>query len=149
MSKPYSEDLRERLVDAVKRGMSRRAAAGVFAVSAATAVRWVRIEKETGSVSHKPMGGDRRSKLAKHRGFLLKLVEQQPDLTLAEIRQRLAKRKVEAGHATLWRFFAKENITVKKNSARRRTGSPRRRPGPHNVAQKAGKTQGQQAGICR
>jgi transposase len=137
MSKPYSEDLRVRLINAVKAGMSRRAAAKLFAVSAASAVRWVGIEKETGRVRHKPMGGDRRSKLTRQRSFLLKLIERQPDLTLAEIGQRLAKRKVHAGHATLWRFFAKEKITIKKNFARRRAGPPGRRKGPPSLTPQA------------
>lgn len=137
MAKPLDEDLRVRVVDAVKGGMSRHAAAARFGVSASSAIRWAKLEEETGSVRHKPMGGDRQSKLLDHRDFLLDLVAGEPDLTLTEIRARLAQHKVIVGHATVWRFFAKEKISFKKNAARRRAGSPGRRPGTADAARKA------------
>lgn len=50
MSKePLPLDLRERVVAAVLGGMSRRQAAERFGVSAASAVRWCRRQKEAGS----------------------------------------------------------------------------------------------------
>jgi transposase len=123
MAKPLDEDLRVRVVGAVKGGMSRRAAAARFGVSVSSAIRWTKLEEETGSVRHKPMGGDHQSKLLDHRDFLLNLVADEPDLTLTEIRARLAQHRVMVGHATVWRFFAKEKISFKKNAARRRAGS--------------------------
>jgi len=35
----------------------------------------------------------------------------------------LAARNIHVGYGTLWRFFAKEKITFKKNRPRRRAGS--------------------------
>ena len=61
MGKPLSLDLRSRLVAAVSEGMSRRAAAERFGVSAASAVRWVEAVSTTGSVEAQPQGGDTRS----------------------------------------------------------------------------------------
>jgi transposase len=137
MPKPLADDLRVRVVEAVKGGMTRRAAARRFGISPSSSVRWVKLEKETGAVSHKPMGGERRSKLAAHRDFLLALVAAEPDLTLTEIRARLAKRRVKVGHATVWRFFAKEKISFKKNAARRRAGPPRRCASAPELARQA------------
>lgn len=137
MAKPLDEDLRVRVVGAVKGGMSRHAAAARFGVSASSAIRWTKLEEETGSVRHQPMGGDRHSKLLDHRDFLLDLVAGEPDLTLTEIRARLAQHQVIVGHATVWRFFAKEKISFKKNAARRRAGSPGRRAGPAGPTRKA------------
>src|ERR1700752_1936840 len=61
MAKSLSQDLRSRLISAVAGGMSRRAAAERFGVSAASAVRWVRAWRETGRRAAKRQGGDRRS----------------------------------------------------------------------------------------
>jgi transposase len=137
MAKPLDKDLRLRVVGAVREGMSRHAAAERFGVSVSSAIRWAKLEEETGSVEPRPMGGDRHSKLLDHRDLLLDLVKAEPDLTLTEIRGRLAKRRIIVGHATVWRFFAKEQISFKKNAARRRAGSPGRRTGPAGVARKA------------
>jgi putative transposase len=64
MGKPYSRDLRERVVNAVERqGMSRRQAAPRFGVGIKTAIEWVRRYRETGRLSALAMGGRRPKKL--------------------------------------------------------------------------------------
>jgi putative transposase len=63
MAKPYSEDLRVRVVTAVEGGLSRRQAAALFNLGISTVVHWVRRFRATGSVAAKPMGGDHRSRL--------------------------------------------------------------------------------------
>lgn len=138
MAKPLDKDLRVRVVGAVRvEGMSRHAAAERFGVSVASAVRWCQLEKATGSVEPKPMGGARPSKLLAHREFLLALVKAEPDLTITEIRGRLAKRGIVVGHATVWRFLDRENLSFKKNAARRRAGPAGRRAGPPGASRKA------------
>src|SRR4051812_20843093 len=54
MTKPLSSDLRERLIEAVAGGMSRRAAADRFGIAASTAVKWVRRWRDTGSKAPRP-----------------------------------------------------------------------------------------------
>jgi transposase len=137
MAKPLDKDLRVRVVGAVREGMSRHAAAARFGVSVASAVRWCQLEKETGSVAPKPIGGARPSKLSADRGFLLTLVKAEPDLTITEIRGRLAKRGVSAGHATVWRFLDREKLSFKKNAARHRARPAGRRAGPPGAPRKA------------
>src|SRR5258705_12404352 len=63
MVRPYSEDLRSRVVAAVDGGLSRRRAASLFGVGNSTVVNWVRRWRETGSFAAKAMGGDHRSRL--------------------------------------------------------------------------------------
>ena len=125
MAASYSIDLRERVVAAVREGMSRREAAEVFKVSASVAVRWLQRVSETGSCQAKPMGGDRRSqRIEAHQAWLLSQVAEEPDLTLEEIRGRLAaEHSFKASVSVLWRFFRRHRISFKKNTARRRTGS--------------------------
>jgi putative transposase len=121
MSKPYSLDLRKRVVAAVEGGLSRRQAAGLFDVGISTVIRWTRRSRETGSAAAKPMGGDRRSVLVgERRVWLLERIAEEPDLTLDELRDELAERGIAVGYGTVWRFFEREAITFKKKRARGR-----------------------------
>jgi transposase len=120
MARPYSADLRERVIAVVEGGLSRRRAASLFGVGISTVVNWVRRFRDTGSVASKPMGGDHRSRLTGERAWILERIEAAPDLTLEELRDELKRRGVSVGYGTVWRFFEREDITVKKNRARRR-----------------------------
>jgi len=78
MSKALSVDLRERVVAAIAAGASCRAAAR-FGVSAASAIRWRALARETGSVAPGRLGGDRRSaRIEAHAPLILRLVDQNP-----------------------------------------------------------------------
>jgi transposase len=115
-----SDDLRERVVEAVVLGgLSRNAAARRFGVSIASAVRWVMRYNTTGQISPSPSGGDRRSgRIEAHRDYLLGLIRRSPDLTLLEIKERLIANCGERFSVSmLWRFFDRHEITFKKNSA--------------------------------
>ena len=124
MAKGYSKDLRERAVGLVEDGESRREAARVLGLGASTAIRWIERWTTTGSVAALPGTGHSRSPLETHRQWLLDLVAAEPDLTLEEIRARLkSERRLKTGTTSVWRFYERHDITFKKNSARRRTGS--------------------------
>jgi len=120
MARPYSRDLRERVVRSVEGGLSRWRAAGMFGVGIATVIEWVRVWRESGSLNAKPMGGDRNSRLKGERAWLLKRIAVVPDLTLEEIRAELRDRGIQVGYGSVWRFFDAEGISFKKNRARRR-----------------------------
>jgi transposase len=119
MAGAYSADLRERVVDAVNAGKSRRGASVVFKVSASSAIRWAQRFRETGECKAKPTGGDRRSRaIEAHKDWLLALVGGEPDLTLEEIRGRLAASKgFGTSVSALWRFFDRHEISFKKTSS--------------------------------
>lgn len=125
MAKGYSKDLRERVVALVEEGDSRREAARLLNLAPSTAVRWLDRWTTTGSVEAKPGTGHSRSPLAAHEQWLLALVEQEPDLTLEEIRDRLKReKKLSVAVSSVWRFYDRQEITFKKSPARRRAGSP-------------------------
>ena len=84
MPKPCSLELRERVVDAVESGASRREAADWFEVSPSSAIKWMQRRQATGSIAPKPSGGS-ISPLEAHAAFLFTLIARQPDLTLDEI----------------------------------------------------------------
>lgn len=81
----YSNDLRVRVIRVVEKGIAARAAARQFEIGDATAIRWVKRWRETGSVAAKSIKGQSRSPLKQHEEWLLELVRRQPDLTLEEI----------------------------------------------------------------
>jgi transposase len=69
-----------------------------------------------GDARPKPQGGDRRSNRTEaHSAAILKLYQDKPDITLAEIRAGLSENGVHVGHASLWRFFVRHDITLKKS----------------------------------
>lgn len=125
MPKPYSQDLRERVVAAVAGGQTRRAAAKHFKVSVSSAIRWVQRWQATGSVAAKPTGGS-TSPLEQHEGELLALAGEQPDLTLDEFCAVLRERKIATSRVSLCRFFARHQLSFKKNPACQRARARRR-----------------------
>src|SRR4051795_7248033 len=84
--RPYSQDLRDRVVASVAGGRSRRATAKIFGVSVATVVRWSQRFGTTGSSAALAMGGRRPHRLAGRRDWLLARIAEKPDLTLRAIR---------------------------------------------------------------
>jgi transposase len=116
MSKALSVDLRDRVVAAIEDGMSCRQAAVRFGVSASSAIRWRGLARRQGDVRPGPLGGDRRSgRIEAHAALILSLVETKDDITLAELKASLAEQGVAVGMGTLWRFFDRHQITLKKS----------------------------------
>ena len=123
MGRPYSQDLRERVVGAVEGGLSRNQAAKRYKVAISTVIDWVDAWRAEGRLKHRPMGGDHSSRLKDEREWLLQRVGEAADLTLEELRRELAGRGKVVGYGTVWRFFAAEGISFKKNRARQRAGA--------------------------
>lgn len=125
MGKSSSVDLRDRIVGAIERGSSRRAAARRFGVSAATAVRLAQRKARTGSVAPACQGRPKGSGvLDRHADVLIGWVEADGDITMPELAARLlAERGVQAHPASLSRLLLRHGFTVKKNAAGERSRS--------------------------
>src|SRR6266853_629599 len=115
MPKPYSNDLRARVIGAVNEGASRRETAERFEVGISTVVVWAQLWKETGSVTANPSGGS-TSPLEEHAESLLDIIAKQPDLTLDEVVVTMRKRGIEVKRTAVWRFFKRHKITYKKKA---------------------------------
>ena len=114
MARAYSQDLRERVIDA---GTSARQAAERFGIGVATAIVWVRRARE-GERSARRQGQPKRSKLDPHREFLLALIEAEPDITIAEMRERLrSEAGLTASVGTIWTFLDRAGPDVQKKTA--------------------------------
>lgn len=118
MTRPLSDDLRERVVAAVLNGESRRAAASRFGVAVSSVVKWLQRYHATGSVRSGKMGGHRKPLLEAHRLFILERVKQTPHLTLHGLKGELAARGVRVSHNAVWLFLRREGLRFKKNAVR-------------------------------
>src|SRR5262249_7215524 len=98
MPKALSGDLRERVIEAVEAGASRREAAERFEISASSAVKWLQRWRDHGVCAPKPRGGS-RSVLEDYGERILALVAEQPDRTLDEIVAAMRKRPIPAQRA--------------------------------------------------
>jgi transposase len=123
MVRALSVDLRKRVVAAVDGGLSRNQAAKRFGVSIASAVRWCDLQRQKGDVKPLAQGGDHRSaRIEAEADVILDAIKSQPDITLSELRVLLKKqRKQSFGTTTLWRFFERHGITLKKSQPMRRS----------------------------
>lgn len=124
MAKPYSMDLRDRVVVAVERGgLSRHQAAARFDLGVSTVIRWVRRFRETGSVAPGQMGGHRPKTIrGEHRDWLLRRCKE-GDFTLRGLVAELAGRGVKVDYRSVWEFVHAEKLSFKKNRASQRAGS--------------------------
>ena len=127
MARPYSDDLRERVVEAVESGASRREAADRFEIAPSSAIKWLQRWRESGSVAAKPTGGS-VSPLEEHATCLLALIAEQQDWTLEEVVEAMHKRRIAGSRTAVWRFLKRHAISFKKKPARGRTRARGRGP---------------------
>ena len=115
MAKPYSMDLRKRVVAAVVTGgLSCDEAAEQFGVAISTAVGWVRRQRETGSVAPGKMGGHRQKAISgEHRAWVLERAKR--DFTLRGLVTELAERGSKVDYRSVWEFVHAEKLSFKKS----------------------------------
>jgi transposase len=115
MPKPLSYDLRSRVLAAVDEGLSCRQAAERFEVSPSSAIRWNALRRSRGDARPKPQGGDRLShRTEAHAPLIYAALAEVSDITLPELKLRLAAQGASVSVAALWRFFRRHKITRKK-----------------------------------
>jgi transposase len=124
----YSQDLRDRVLNALDRGERPSAIAQRFEVSR----RWVykvrtRVRDE-GIRTALQVGGYRRSRVAHLEETLRCWIREQSDLTLSEMCARLSGMGVEIKAAALWHQLNKWGLSFKKNAARQRARARGRAP---------------------
>ena len=127
MAKTYGVDLRERVIAAVRGGLSRRSAAERFQVGISTAIRWVRAWHDDGRGAAKPKGGDTRSqRIEAYREVILGAIETNKDVTLVELAAWLAREHaLRVAPSTVHRFLVRHRITLKESRRTRASRSVR------------------------
>jgi transposase len=115
MGKPYSLDLRERVIAAIEGGLSTRQAAARFSIGIATAGAWARLKRATGDVAPARQGKPKGSVLDAHADFIFELIAASPDITLDEVVDRLENiRAVTVVRTAVWKFLDRHDMTHKK-----------------------------------
>jgi putative transposase len=122
MGRPYSLDLRERVVAAVEEAdMSRRQAAARFGVGVSTVIVWVRRFRRTGSAAPGKMGGYKPKAISgEHHVWLLQRCREK-DFTLRGLVAELAERGLKVDYRSVWNFVHAEKLSYKKKRRRQRT----------------------------
>ena len=116
MGKPYSLDLRKRVVAAIKGGMSRNQAAKQFGVAISTAIGWMKRVDETGSVAPGQMGGHKPKAISgEHRIWLLQRTKD-GDFTLRGLVAELGERGLKVDYRSVWEFVHAEKLSFKKKA---------------------------------
>ena len=134
MARPYSVDLRERVVRCVEGGASRRATAAKFEVSISFVVKLMQRWRQRGTVQADRVGGWKRSRLAAH---------------VERVHALLAADGIEVSPSAISRFLKACGLTRKKDRARRRAGPPGRRRRPARLARAAAGPEPKAAGVHR
>lgn len=124
MPKPYSYELRVRVIESIEAGATRREAAELFGISPSVVVIWAQRYEATGNMLAKPSGGS-VSPLEEYAKFLLRLIAEQPDLTLDEVVTAMKKARIAGSRTAVWRFFERHGVSFKKNFVRSRTKARR------------------------
>jgi len=129
MGKPYSEDVRRGVVQAIEAGHSYEETAELYGLSISSVSRFLTRWRGTGSVKPEKFGGYKGYALAGQRSRLTQWVKDRPDITLSELQARLEREKVVFSQTAIFRFLRPLDFTFKKKPARGRTGPARRRRG--------------------
>ena len=112
MTKPYSMDLRERVVSAVDaEGMSRHEAAARFGIAVSSAIRWVARYRKTGSVEPSKIGGYKPKTLRGEHASWLAARCQEKDFTISQLVDELQS----LDRRSVWEFLHAEGLSHKKN----------------------------------
>ncbi len=127
MGAPYTLDLRERAVAAFRSGRSRLETATLFRISESSVQRWLRLDREKGSVAALQLGGHRPFALAGERGGIIERIAQQPDLPLRALRAELQDRGITVSYFAVWNIVDRAGLSFKKKPARQRAGSSKHR----------------------
>jgi transposase len=113
MPTALSFDLRSRVLAAIDAGLWCRQAATRFGVSASSAIRWQGMRRAGGDARPKPQGGDRLSRRTEaHAELIHAALAEVPDITLPELKARLAEKAAQVSVSALWRFCRRHQIAL-------------------------------------
>jgi transposase len=116
MGKPYSVDLRKRVVAAIEGGISRNQAAKQFGVAISTAIGWMQRVEQTGSVAPGQMGGHKpRAISGEHAAWLTQRIRA-GDFTLRGLVAELGERGLKVDYRSVWKFVHAEKLSFKKKA---------------------------------
>ena len=124
MTRPYSEDIRERALARADAGETVRSA---LQISPSCVTKWKNLRRETGGVSPGKIGGHKKPVLSgANAEWLRKRIRSGP-FTLRKLTLELVERGIKTDVRAVWTFVHAGGLIFKKNDPAGRAGSPRRR----------------------
>jgi transposase len=128
MTRPYSEDIRERALARADAGETVRSIAEALQISPSCVTKWKNLRRETGGVCPGKIGGHKKRVLSDaNADWLRKRIRSGP-FTLRKLTTELAARGIKTDVRAVWVFVHAEGLSFKKNHPAGRTGPPRYRP---------------------
>lgn len=116
MGRPYSQDLRERILAAVDGGMTPAEVAELFSVDVSYVYKVLIRRRTTGITTALPWAAGPRPKLEQHEEALRRHVSKFSDATLEEIRAWLiSERGVKVSVGCLWNTLQRMKLPLKKS----------------------------------
>jgi len=130
MARPYSMDLRKRVVAAVKEeGLSRHEAAARFGVAISTAINWVKRFDERGRVEADRIGGHKPKKIAgEHADWLRQRCGEKPFKLRGLVQELAEERGLDVDYRSVWEFVHAEGLSYKKRHWSPASGTARTSP---------------------
>jgi putative transposase len=123
MTRPYSEDLRERAVGRYEAGETIRSIGSALGISPSCVSKWVRLKRETGALTHRPIGGRKPRALSGEIADWLRARMAKAPFTTRGLATELAERGVKTTRRAVWVFVRSEGLSFKKKPVRQRAGS--------------------------
>lgn len=124
MTRPYSEDLRERAVARFAAGETIRSIGEALGIDPSCVPKWVKRKRETGSLAPAPIGGRKPRALSGDIALWLRERVQSGPFTTRGLTAELAERGIKTDRRAVWTFVREQGLSFKKNPIRQRAGSP-------------------------
>ena len=121
MTRPYSEDLRERALKRAEAGETIRSIGLALEISPSCVSKWRRLKRETGSVAAGKIGGHRQPTLSGDTANWLRGRLRSEAFTVRQIKRELAERGIKTDLRAVWVFIRAEGMSYKKNHSPCRT----------------------------
>lgn len=115
MTRPYSEDLRERALARADGGETVRAIAAALRISPSCVSKWKTLRRETGGVSPGKIGGHKSRTLSGATADWLRERMASKAFTTRQLTAELTERGIKTGRRAVWVFVRGEGLSFKKN----------------------------------
>ena len=120
MTRPYSEDLRERALARFDAGESIRSIGAALKISPSCVSKWRRLKAQTGSLDHGKIGGHKKPRLSGEVADWLRERCGSGPFTTRGLTAELQARGIKSDRRMVWVFLHAEGLSFKKNRAARR-----------------------------
>jgi transposase len=123
MTRPYSEDLRERALARSDAGETDRTIAEALQIAPSCLSKWRKLREETGGLSPGKMNGHKKRTLRDDIAAWLRERVAAAPFTTRQLAAELVARGIKTDRRAVWTFLHSEGLSFKKNDAPGRTGS--------------------------